>query len=395
MRLIINDKRISFMNANISHQSRPDWVGAWYAAPMQMQPTHLTGRTLYQIVHLHAGGQQIRLRLSNRYGDSPLALAEVFVGRPIPGLPLHESARPVLFKGQNSVTIEAGDSIVSDPLDLAVEAFSNLSISFVVAEGDILTGHWWATQTSYVSTPGAGSAITDLKELFAAYALKATSWWAITGVEVLPEKPLNVLVALGDSTTDGAGSTPDANLRYPDVLARRLATAGETRFMSVLNAGICFNELLTSRFPLDGEATLRRFAWDVLEQAAVTDLIVQIGINDLLNDTQADAIIAGLQQLATLAREHHLRVFGSTILPGSYTPEQAKQRRAVNSWLLEQGSRWFDAVFDFAALLRHPEDEAQYNPAFNSGDDIHPNDAGYQLMAEAVDLTLLTGSSAL
>lgn len=205
---------------------------------------------------------------------------------------------------------------------------------------------------------------------------------------------MNVVVTLGDSTTDGYGSTVDANRRYPDVLARRLA-ASEAHSMSVLNAGICWNELLTDRFPQVGEATLQRLAWDVLEQAAVTDLIVQIGINDLRHDAQAAALIAGLQQLATVAKEHHLRLFGSTILPGSYTPEQVVQWRMVNTWLREQGTQWFDAVFDFATPLGHPEDETKFDPRFNSGDSIHPNDVGYQVMAETVDLAQLTGSSAL
>jgi lysophospholipase L1-like esterase len=362
-----------------------------------MQPAHLTGRSLYQIVHLHAGGRQIRLRLSNRYGDHPLVLSEVAVGRPIAGLIQEGVAYPVLFGGQESVSIEAGEDVVSDPLDMRVEAFSNLAINFAIAEGDIHTGHFIASQTSYVSTPGApgASRITAIEELLPAYPLMTTSWWALTSVEVLPEQPVNVVVALGDSTTDGAFSSIDANRRYPDVLARRLAASGKTPLMSVLNMGISWNELLAARFPQAGESTLRRFAWDVLAHPSVTDLIVQIGINDLRQNTQAPAIIAGLQQLATLAREHHLRVFGSTILPGSYTPEQVMQWRIVNTWIREQGAQWFDGIFDFAAALRHPDDEARLDPALNSGDDIHPNDAGYQRMAEVVDLTRLTGNPAL
>jgi lysophospholipase L1-like esterase len=376
---------------------RSDWVGAWYAAPMQMQPAHLTGRTLYQVVHLHAGGQQIRLRLSNRYGDHPLVLAEVVVGRPLVGLIQDGVAYPVLFDGQESVSIEAGADVVSDPIDVRVEPFSNLAVSFAVVEGDIHTGHFIASQTSYVSTPGARSAsrIAAIEELLPAYPLTTTSWWALTAVEVLPVQPINVVVALGDSTTDGAFSTIDANRRYPDILAHRLVGSGKAPLTSVLNMGISWNELLAARFPQAGESTLRRFAWDVLGQAVVTDLIVQIGINDLRMNTQAPAIITGLQQLATLAREHHLRVFGSTVLPGSYTSEQVIQWRIVNAWIREQGAQWFDGIFDFAAALRHPEDETRLNPALNSGDDIHPNDAGYQRMAETVDLALLTGNAAL
>jgi lysophospholipase L1-like esterase len=390
------------MNGHVEDRSfdstfRPDWVGAWYAAPMRMQPAHFTGRTLYQIVQLHAGGRQIRLRLSNRYGDRPLVLADVSVGRPLFGLIQEGAAYPVLFGGQERVSIEAGADVVSDPIDVRVEAFSNLAISFAVVEGDIHTGHFIASQTSYVSTPGASSAsrIAAIEELLPAYPFMTTSWWALTAIEVLPEQPINVVVALGDSTTDGAFSSIDANRRYPDVLARRLAASDKAPLMSVLNMGISWNELLAARFPQAGDSTLHRFAWDVLGQAAVTDLIVQIGINDLRNNTQAPAIIAGLQQLATLARENHLRVFGSTILPGSYTSEQVIQWRIVNAWIREQGAQWFDGIFDFAAALRHPEDETRLNPAFNSGDDIHPNDAGYQRMAETVDLTRLAGSSVL
>lgn len=370
------------------------WVGAWYAAPMQMRPAHLTGRTLYQIVHLHAGGRQIRLRLSNRYGDHALVLTSVAVGRPIFGLLQEEPAQPVLFQGQESVSLEAGTAIVSDPVNLQVEAFSTLAVSFVVAQGDIRTGHFVAMQTSYVSTPGAQSAsdTTAIEELLPAYPLTTTAWWALTGVDVLPEKPINAVVALGDSTTDGYGSTRDTNRRWPDALARRLAASSQTRFLSVLNAGICFNELLTARFPLAGPATVDRFAWDVVEQPAVTDLIVQIGINDLRHGASALAIIHGLQHLATRARKHHLRVFGSTILPGLYTSEQAVQWRIVNTWLREQGTQWFDGVFDFATALRHPEDETKLDPACDSGDGFHPNDIGYQRMAEAVDLSQLAGS---
>jgi lysophospholipase L1-like esterase len=175
-----------------------------------------------------------------------------------------------------------------------------------------------------------------------------------------------------------------------------LAASGETRFMSVLNAGIGGNELLTTaRISWAGEAAIHRFAWDVLEQAGTTDLIVLIGGNDLLNDTRGSAIIDGLQHLATLGREHHLRVFVSTILPGSYTPEQAEQRSLVNTWLREQGTRWFDGVFDFATSLGHPENETKLDPTYDSGDGLHPNDTGYQRMAEAVDLTQLTDSPSL
>jgi lysophospholipase L1-like esterase len=383
----------------------PNWVGAWYAAPIHMRPAGLTGRTLRQIVHLHAGGEQIRLRLSNRYGDRALTITSVSVGRVLFGLVLQErSVQPVLFHGQETASIEAGADISSDPIHLHVEALSNLAISFVVAEGDILTGHFVATQTSYVSIPGnfstataeiltAAPTLTALEEILTAYPLTTTAWWALTGIDVLPEKPpINAVVTLGDSTTDGYGSTRDTNRRWPDYLARRLAAAGETPAMSVLNAGIGGNELLAYRTPLSGEATLHRLAWDALEQPGVTDLIVQIGINDVRSDASASSIIDGLQQLATWAREKHLRVFGTTILPAVYTPEQAVRWQTVNAWIREQGPQWFDAIFEFATALQHPEGGAKLDPACDSGDGTHPNDIGYQRMAEAVDIAQLTGN---
>jgi hypothetical protein len=243
---------------------------------MQMQPTLLTGRTLHLIVHLHAGGQQIRLRLSNRYGEKTLVLTSVSVGRSLFSLVQERPVQPVFFQGQETVSIEAGAGVVSDPINLKVEAFSNLAISFAVVEGDIHTGHFIASQTSYVSTPGARSAspFGSMEELLPAYPLTTASWWALTGIDVLPEKPMNVVVALGDSTTDGAFSNVDTNRRYPDRLAHRLAAAGEASWMSVLNAGISWNELLSARFSQAGEATCHRFAWDVLGQAGVTDVIV-------------------------------------------------------------------------------------------------------------------------
>jgi lysophospholipase L1-like esterase len=295
----------------------------------------------------------------------------------------------VLFEGQETVSLEPGAEILSDPIDLPVEAESNLALTFVVEKGDILTGHFVAMQTSYVSTPGDQSAISQMEELLPAYPLLTTSWWALTGIEVLPTRPLRAVVAFGDSTTDGYGSSRDLNRRWPDDLARRIASAGGPAAVSVLNAGMSFNELLASRMPLAGEAAVQRFSRDALDQPGVTDVLVQIGINDLRHDAAASAIIEGLQTLATQARAHQVRVFGTTILPAVYTPSQAEQWHQVNTWLRERGAEWFDAVFDFAAALHHPAGRVQLDPACDSGDGSHPNDRGYQRMAEAVDLKLL------
>ena len=308
----------------------------------------------------------------------------------------------MLFKGQAAVTLEPGQEIVSDPVAFRVEALTNLAITFFLAQGESITGHLSAQQTSYVTGIGDYTAVPT-EGAFLFYPLMTLSWWLITGIDVLPATPLNAVVAFGSSVTDGFGSTPDTNRRWPDYLARRLIDAGGTRLMSVLNAGISGNQL-TSELPLFaetglprflfGEAGSQRLAWDVLEQPGATDLIVHIGSNDLRVGVAAETLIDAFQQMTKRARKTYQRVFGTTILPGGYPHEQVEQHRLINAWMLEQGNQWFDAVFDFATPLRSAENASVLNPAYDSGDGVHPNDEGYRLMAAAVDISQLTGSPA-
>ena len=299
------------------------------------------------------------------------------------------------------MTLEPGQEIISDPIALRVEALKDLAITFFLVQGESITGHVSAQQTSYVT--GVGNYTTAPTEVaFLFYPLMTSSWWLITGIDVLPTTPLNAVVAFGSSTTDGFGSTLNANTRWPDYLARRLNDAGGTRVMSVLNAGIGGNQLTSSEVPqlagtgmprlLFGEAGSQRLAWDVMTQPGATDLIVHIGSNDLRFGVSGETLISSFQQLVKQARTRYQKVFGTTILPGGYSSEQAIQRQIANTWIREQGSQWFDAVFDFATPLHSSENEAMLNSAYDSGDGMHPNDNGYRLMAEAVDIHQLTGS---
>ncbi|WP_338257589.1 GDSL-type esterase/lipase family protein [Dictyobacter halimunensis] len=388
---------------NRATSGQVNWVGAWYAAPSRMLSASLSGRTLRQIVHLHAGGTQLRLRLSNRYGDAPVTLSSLSVGPVLQGPVLSSGTQAVRFAGQESVTLAPGQDVVSDPVTLRVEAFSDLAITFFVAEGECLTGHMGAQQTSYVSGTSDVSA-APAETTFLVYPLQTTSWWLITGIDVVPSAPLNAVVTFGSSTTDGTGSTLNANRRWPDYLARRLRDAGGTRLMSVLNAGLGGNQLTSSEILdageagippfLFGEAGRTRLAWDVLAQAGATDLILHIGSNDLRFGVAGATLIETFQQVARQARQTYQRVFGTTILPGGYPPEQVAQRQLVNTWLREQGNQWFDAIFDLAAPLASADNEAIIRQECDSGDGIHPNDEGYRRMAAAIDITRLTGSPA-
>ncbi len=387
--------------ASATSASQTNWVGAWYAAPAQMIPVNLSGRTLRQIVHLNAAGEHIRLRLSNRYGDAPVTLRSISVGQAMSGPFVRPGSKDVLFEGQAVVTLEPGQEIVSDPVALHVEILTNLAITFFLERGESITGHSFAQQTSYVTGVGNYTAI-PAEAAFLVYPLMTASWYLITGVDVLPTSRLNAVVAFGSSTTDGYGSALNANNRWSDYLARRLMNAGGTRIMSVLNAGIGGNQLTSSDIPqlggtgmprlIFGEAGNQRLEWDALTQPGATDLIVHIGSNDLRFDVSGETLISSFQQLVEQARTRYQKVFGTTILPGGFSPKQVAQRQIVNTWIQEQGSQWFDAVFDFATPLRSSENEAVLNPAYDSGDGMHPNDEGYRLMAAAVDINLLTGS---
>lgn len=387
------------MNEETNNQM--NWVVAWYAAPSRMFSANLSGRTLRQIIHLHAGGEQLRLHLSNRYGDAPVTLSSISVGQVLQGLAVSPEAQSVRFSGHETVTLEPGQEVVSDPVPLEVKAFSDLAITFFLEQGESLTGHTSAQQLSYVSGIGEVTAV-PIEATFLAYPLLTSAWWLITGIDILPSTPLNAVVAFGSSTTDGFGSTLNMNRRWPDYLARRLRDAGGTRFMSVLNAGLSGNQLTSSEIPLAGgtgmppflfgEAGKKRLAWDVIALPGATDLIVHIGSNDLRLGVPGATLIEAFQQVASQARQTYRRVFGATILPGGYLPAQVEQRRLVNTWLREQGRQWFDAIFDFATPLASPDDEVVLHPAYDSGDGIHPNDEGYRLMAEAVDISQLTGS---
>jgi lysophospholipase L1-like esterase len=378
------------------------WVGTWVTAQQLTEPANmppapgLAGSTLRQVIHPTLSGPRLRLVLSNVFGDGPLALGAIHVARSAGGSAIEPgSDAPVTFGGLAAITIPAGVSMISDPLAYDVMAQQNLAITLnVVSAPAALTGHPGSRTTSYIQSGDAVTAPTLTG------ARTTDHWYLLSEVDVWAAKPAAAVVVLGDSITDGRGSTTNENNRWPDNLARRLATGPAPDAVAVLNQGIGGNNLLHNGL---GPSALARFDRDVLGPSGVRWLIVFEGVNDIGGAVGARArhhpaataadIIAALHQIAERARSHALRVYGATITPfgGSatyFTPESETDRQTVNQWIRTTAD--FDAVVDFDAAVREPANPTRLAAACDSGDHLHPSVEGYRLMAAAIDLKLLT-----
>lgn len=371
------------------------WVGSWASSPVPPNPSGLSAgvndRTLREVVHLSQGGAQLRVRLSNVFGSAPLTINAADVAPDIAGAQTSGHGQPLMFGGQASTTIPAGGEEWSDPVELQTHTGSDVAVSlYFQAPSGPLTWHPLATTTSYIAN---GNHAAD--QAASAFSSTSTSWFVLDGLDVRAPTPDGAVVAFGDSITDGAMSTPGANMRYPDDLARRLLATDGRRAPAVLNEGISGNRLLTDAGS-SGVRASTRFQRDALDQPGVRDVIILEGINDIGHNlgpapgspaTAAD-IIAALQQLARRAHERGLRVIGATLTPfaGSKydTPEAQQKRLDVNAWIRTTPS--FDAVVDFDAVTRDPSDPLRYLPRYDSGDHLHPDDQGYAAMANAIDL---------
>ncbi len=384
-----------------SREQSDGWVSAWQGSPTPggtffspgcPSDVGLSGQTIRNIVFISAGGRWVRARISNAGGSEPLNVGSATIaisagnGAVVPG-----SVHPLSFAGNPSILIAAGGEAVSDPIPMRVEALETLAVSvFLPGSTGLATQHFFAAQDNFLAAGDQSAAIaaTDFTQ-------KISCWMFLSGVEVRSSpQVIGTLIALGDSITDGFLSTTNANRRYPDFLAQRLAARrGPT--LSVSNAGIIGNELLTIRPQLQfGFPVPARLARDVLTQAGARAVILLEGINDI-GDRSAKAtdLIAVDLQIIQAAHQAGLKIYGATLVPfggsnGTYggdygTPAGEAQRQALNQWI--RTSRAFDGVIDFDKALRDPSDPTRLLPAFD-GDHLHPNDAGYQAMANAVDL---------
>lgn len=380
-------------------QCAATWVTAWQAAPQAADTDdELTGATLRMIVHPQVSGAQVRVRLSNAYGETPLHVGAVSAAASAGGAELAPGTEhPVTFGDQTTVSVPGGGDATSDPVPLAAEAGKPLTVSVYLTEvPDRLTRHAVALQTSYRSGPGDATAAAG-----SAYPDSVDSWSVLTALDVFTPSPVNALVAVGDSITDGVGSEVDVDERWTDALARRLTAADADRAASmvVLNAGIARNRLLDDDPLEDGDSPLTRFHRDVLSAAGSTDVVLHIGTNDIAVGHDATEIVGGLRRYVDKAKAAGKRVFLTTITPsdtGAYGTRGAiNTRAAVNTWVRQSGPGTADGVFDFAAAVADPDDPDRLAERFDSGDGLHLSAAGYQALADTVDPAVLSGSPCL
>jgi lysophospholipase L1-like esterase len=372
------------------------WVATWTASPydaprpprdsVDRTPT-LYHQTLRLVVRTSIGGDRVRIRLSNEYGDRPLVIGAAHLAVRDTGAAIQPASdRALTFGGRASVKMLPGAVVFSDPVALDVPPLRDLAVSLYLADSSRLsTRHPLALQTSYVGHDDVTASRSFVPDTTIAI------WPFLVGVDVTNAAAAGTIVTLGNSITDGALSTRDANARWPNVLAERLLHSGEPP-RGVANAGISGGRVLTYGA---GPSALARFDRDVLAVPGVTHVILLEGINDIgrapVDGVTADDLIFGYRQLIARAHDRGVKIIGATLTPAgprrNFSPAQEEIRTAVNRFIRTSGE--FDAVIDFDAVTRDPADPRRFLPAYDSGDHLHPGDAGYRAMGDAIDLTLV------
>ena len=370
-------------------------------------PITINNQTVRQIVHLSLGGMRTRVVVTNVFGTAPLMISKASIAlRDKETKIVPASAHALSFSGRPSATIPPGAVMYSDPVSMSVPALSDVVVDLFFADDlskspSPLTIHPGANQTNYISSPGDFTSAADFGG-----ASKLASWVFLAGIEVAAPQQMSAVVTFGDSITDGTRSTPDTNERWPDRLAKRLAATTFVR--AVVNSGIAANRVLgdvnATVFPFGFNAginALARFDRDVLAQPGITHVIVLEGINDIGLARQnpspsADDLIAGYRQMIERAHAHGLKVYGGTLLPfegaNYFSAEGEAKRQAVNDWIRKNSP--YDGVVDFDAAVRDPAQPSKMLAKYDSGDHLHPNDAGYEAMGDAIDLRLFGSAAA-
>ncbi len=378
------------------------WVTTWSSSPSSLPPSLLppeaitdafTGQTLRQIVHTSIGGNMIRVRLSNTHGNKRLVIGGATVALQDEGDGIVPSSMTRLtFGGQESITIPRGGLVLSDPIAFSVPMLGNLAVSLYLPEASgTPTTHFTGYQTNYVSAPGdqvMSPRITGAEEV--------QFYYYLTAIDVGRQDDITAIVTLGDSITDGWGSRPDENNRWPNHFARRLLTDPAAPDFAVANAGISGNRVLQENSPRYGENLITRLERDVLALSGVSHIVLLEGINDIGmsrmfagEDVTSDEIIAGYRQVIARVHDRGIKIIGATLTPfegaGYYSDEGELKRQAINAWI--RGSGEFDGIIDFEIPVRDPSHPTRLLPSYTA-DNLHPNDEGYKAMSDAVDLGL-------
>jgi len=405
-------KTVAFVTLLLLALSRPGicadaqgWVGSWAASQQIPEPGNslvsgdLHNATVRQIVRLSIGGSRLRVHISNAFGTEPLRFTSVHIARPLSPAASAidpQSDRSLTFSGATEVIVPAGAEYISDSTDYSVAPLSSMAITFHLDQPPAReTGHPGSRATSYyvhgdlVSSAGLPG------------AKHVDHWYQVSGVDVLAAPGAAAIVALGDSITDGHASTTNGNDRWTDVLAERLGMSPSTRSVAVLNQGIGGNHLLTDGL---GPNALARVDRDVLAQAGVRWLILFEGVNDLGDLTRngevsaaehnalVGRILSAYEQIIVRAHTHGIRVIGATITPFAGSdydhpgPAGESDRQAINAWVRAPGH--FDEVIDFDKVVRDPQQPGRLLPAYDCGDHLHPNPAGYRALGNAIPLAL-------
>ncbi|MBN6532377.1 SGNH/GDSL hydrolase family protein [Acinetobacter pittii] len=394
----------SFAQAEVQ---KSQWVTTWAASPQKVWnkdfvfptniPDQISNQTIKQISQISIGGEAIRLVFTNQYGDQPLSIDKTTVGL-IKGQSLKsKNAYPVYFSGKLKAQILPGKQLISDPIQLPVPDHAQLMVNtFIQKPTTFKTFHWDAKQTSWLIT---GNQTANLNT--PSSAKTTTARLLLSSIEVKPKRKAHVVAVIGDSITDGATATLDANTRWTDFLAKRLSP----HQIAVINSGISGNRLLTDGM---GDSALDRLKKEIFQYSGVKTLIVLVGINDISWPGTAfapkqqiptfEALTQGYKGVVDEAHRQGIQVIGATLLPFSgalpntpldnyYQPNKDELRQRINHWI--RTSHTFDGVLDLERGLKDPKHPDRLNPIYDSGDHLHPNDRGNQQMANLVDLNEL------
>lgn len=375
----------------------PRWVTSWAASPSTLADAHeeqspVSNQTMRLIVHTSAGGSSLRLRLANYHGDQPVPIGAVTVALQNEGSSIKPAtSKTVTFNGVEDITIARGAVIFSDPVSFDVPPLTNLSVSIYLPEASgFLTSHNLGVQTNYISATGNHVASADLRD-----PESLTVFNLLTAVDVLGSGGISTIAMVGDSITDGYGSTVSGNQRWPNQFAKRIYRDNSIANFAIASAAISGNRVTTEASPRFGQNLQARFERDVLALSNVTHMVLMEGINDIGMSSRggtlvsADTIISGYRQIIARAHARGIKVIGATLTPyegaAYFTPEGELVRQTVNSFI--RNSNAFDGVIDFEKAVQDPANPTRLRASFTT-DNLHPNDEGYKAMSDMIDLNL-------